>query len=71
MAVITQTTMDTPHQPPPSIQPPKDYFLTSFKLPDVSFWQDDPTTPQGINFEKMAQMTRGVIIRAGQNTVGR
>jgi len=54
--------------PEPSIQPPNNYFLTLFKLPDVSFWQDDPTTPQGINFAKMAQITRGVIIRAGQNT---
>ncbi len=60
--------MDTQHQPTPSIQPPRDFFLTSFKLPDISFWQDDPTTPGDINFEKMAQMTRGVIIRAGQNT---
>lgn len=41
-------------------------MLNYFKLPDVSFWQDDPTTSQGINFQKMAGMTRGVIIRAGQ-----
>ena len=59
--------MDQPHQPTPRIHPPREYFLTSFILPDVSFWQDDPTTPQGINFGQMAQMTRGVIIRAGQN----
>lgn len=59
--------MDAQYQPPPSIQPPKEFFLTSFKLPDISFWQDDPTTPANINFEKMSQMTRGVIIRAGQN----
>ena len=38
----------------------------NFKLPDVSFWQDDPTTPKPIDFQKMAQKTRGVIIRAGQ-----
>lgn len=56
------------HQPKPVIQPPGNYFLTNFQLPDISFWQDDPTTPQEINFVKMAQMTRGVIIRAGQNT---
>jgi lysozyme len=54
-------------QPAPIIQPPKEFFLSRFMLPDVSFWQDDPTTPDGINFTKMAQMTRGVIIRAGQN----
>ena len=59
--------MDQPHQPAPTIHLPGEYFLTSFKLPDISFWQDDPTTPQGIDFQKMAQMTRGVIIRAGQN----
>src|SRR5690606_39719293 len=38
-----------------------------FKIPDVSFWQDDPTTPPGINFTKMKTLTHGVIIRAGQN----
>lgn len=35
--------------------------------PDISFWQDDNTTPQGINFAKMAIQTEWVIIRAGQN----
>lgn len=39
-----------------------------FKLPDVSFWQDDPTTAPPINFQQMATQTRGVIIRAGQGT---
>jgi lysozyme len=38
-----------------------------YKLPDVSFWQDDPTTPLGINFTTMKSQTHGVIIRAGQN----
>lgn len=37
-----------------------------FKLPDVSFWQDDPTTPKPIDFRQMATQTKGVIIRAGQ-----
>lgn len=36
-------------------------------FPDVSFWQDDPTTPQGIDFVKMRTQTLAVIIRAGQN----
>ena len=35
--------------------------------PDVSFYQDDPETPQGINFVKMRQATDFVIVRAGQN----
>jgi len=38
----------------------------AYRLPDVSFWQDDPTTSRGINFETMSRMTDGVIIRAGQ-----
>jgi len=37
-----------------------------YKLPDFSFWQDDPTTPQGINFVETRKQTRGVILRAGQ-----
>lgn len=57
-----------PHQPAPLIHPQKHAVLNNFKLPDISFWQDDPTTTQGINFVKMAEMTRGVIIRAGQGT---
>lgn len=36
--------------------------------PDVSFYQDDPETPQGIDFNKMAKTAGYVIIRAGQNT---
>jgi hypothetical protein len=36
-------------------------------IPDVSFWQDDPTTPLGIDFAQMKQKTDSVIIRAGQN----
>ena len=35
--------------------------------PDVSFYQDDPETPQGIDFKKMAITAGYVIIRAGQN----
>ncbi len=35
--------------------------------PDVSFYQDDPETPQGINFIKMRESAGYVIIRAGQN----
>ena len=36
--------------------------------PDVSFYQDDPETPQGIDFVKMRVSAGYVIIRAGQNT---
>ena len=35
--------------------------------PDVSFYQDDPETPQGIDFIKMHVSAGYVIIRAGQN----
>ena len=36
--------------------------------PDVSFYQDDPQTPQGIDFIKMRKAGAGyIIIRAGQN----
>lgn len=35
--------------------------------PDVSFYQDEPTTPQGIDFVKMRASAEFVIIRAGQN----
>jgi len=56
------------YTPPPSIQPPNEFFLNYFKLPDISFWEDDPTTQQEVNFARMAQVTRAVIIRAGQNT---
>jgi lysozyme len=37
-------------------------------IPDVSFYQDDNLTPQGIDFRVMAAKSEGVIIRAGQNT---
>jgi hypothetical protein len=37
-------------------------------IPDVSFWQDDNSTVQKIDFVKMRTQTQGVIIRAGQNT---
>jgi lysozyme len=39
------------------------------KLPDVSFWQDDPTTADPINFGLMSTKTPAAIIRAGQGTV--
>jgi GH25 family lysozyme M1 (1,4-beta-N-acetylmuramidase) len=35
--------------------------------PDISFYQDDPETSQGIDFEKMKKSANFVIIRAGQN----
>lgn len=35
--------------------------------PDVSFYQDSPGTPQGIDFVKMNRATDFVIIRAGQH----
>jgi GH25 family lysozyme M1 (1,4-beta-N-acetylmuramidase)/uncharacterized protein YgiM (DUF1202 family) len=35
--------------------------------PDVSFYQDSPTTPQGINFVRLNQAADFVIIRAGQH----
>ncbi|HLO32523.1 MAG TPA: SH3 domain-containing protein [Anaerolineales bacterium] len=35
--------------------------------PDVSFYQDDPATPQEINFERMNESADFVIIRSGQN----
>lgn len=38
--------------------------------PDVSFYQDDPQTPQGINFIKMRESAYYVIVRAGQNLWG-
>ncbi len=40
--------------------------MNYYKLPDFSFWQDDPTTPQVINFTETRQKTRGVILRASQ-----
>lgn len=41
--------------------------MSKFILPDVSFWQDNPNTPKGIDFNKMKTQTSSVIIRAGQN----
>jgi lysozyme len=55
-------------RPTPIIQPRVQTVLTNFKFPDVSFWQDDPTTPQPINFQRMSSQTRGAVIRAGQGT---
>ncbi|GAB1472179.1 hypothetical protein MASR2M66_30570 [Chloroflexota bacterium] len=37
---------------------------------DISFYQDDPQTPQGINFAKMRANAYFAIIRAGQNLWG-
>ena len=41
--------------------------MTNVLGPDVSFYQDDPQTPQGIDFIKMRAHVGYVIIRAGQN----
>ncbi|GMV32325.1 MAG: hypothetical protein DYG85_00310 [Chloroflexi bacterium CFX1] len=38
--------------------------------PDISFYQDDPETPQGVNFIKMRQNAQFIIVRAGQNLWG-
>ena len=35
--------------------------------PDVSFYQDEPETPEHIDFVKMGKSADFVIIRAGQN----
>jgi GH25 family lysozyme M1 (1,4-beta-N-acetylmuramidase) len=35
-------------------------------IPDISFWQDNNTTPQKVDFVKMKNATDEVIIRAGQ-----
>lgn len=35
--------------------------------PDVSFYQDDPETPQGVDFAKMHAQSKFVIIRTGQH----
>ncbi len=39
-----------------------------YKIPDFSFWQDDPTTTQVIDFTQTRQKTRGVILRCGQGS---
>ena len=38
------------------------------QIADISFYQDKPTTPQGVDFHVMRQKSPAVIIRAGQNT---
>lgn len=38
--------------------------------PDISFYQDDPETPQGVNFVRMRENATFVIVRAGQNLWG-
>ena len=43
------------------------YGISMLILPDISFWQDDPTTPRGIGFTVMRKQSPAVIIRAGQN----
>lgn len=40
--------------------------MTNIIGPDVSFYQDDDLTPQGINFIKMREQTEFVKVRAGQ-----
>ena len=42
--------------------------MTNIIGPDISFYQDDNETPQGVDFVKMRTVTDWVIIRAGQNT---
>jgi len=43
--------------------------MTNVITPDVSFYQDDPATPLGVNFDVMRlNGAAGVIIRAGQNS---
>ena len=41
-------------------------ILDYYKIPDFSSWQDDPTTPSGIDFILTRQKTMGVILRASQ-----
>jgi GH25 family lysozyme M1 (1,4-beta-N-acetylmuramidase)/uncharacterized protein YraI len=41
--------------------------MTNLIGTDVSFWQDDPQTPEGIDFRKMRENAGYTIIRAGQN----
>ena len=45
----------------------KENIMANVIGPDVSFYQDDPETPQGIDFVKMKLSAGYVIIRAGQN----
>src|SRR5690349_7631969 len=47
----------------PDPTPPGNFVIG----PDVSFYQDDPETPQGIDFKRMKASAGYVIIRAGQN----
>ena len=41
--------------------------MTNVIGPDISFYENDPQTPQGIDFVKMKTLTDFVIVRAGQN----
>ncbi len=41
--------------------------MTNASGPDISFYQDNPTTPQRVDFVKMKTLADFVIIRAGQN----
>jgi GH25 family lysozyme M1 (1,4-beta-N-acetylmuramidase) len=41
-------------------------FTIKDVIPDISYYQDANSTPQKIDFVKMAKLTRGVMIRAGQ-----
>jgi len=45
----------------------KESTMANIIGPDVSFYQDLPETPQGIDFVAMRKKTNFVIIRAGQN----
>lgn len=44
--------------------------MTNIIGTDISFYQDDPQTPQGVNFAKMRANAEFVILRAGQNLWG-
>ncbi len=58
-AEFLRSTTGTPPPPPP----PGNFVIG----PDVSFYQDDPETPQGIDFKRMRASAAYVVIRAGQN----
>lgn len=42
-------------------------MMIRYRFPDVSMYQDDNSTPLGIDFAVMRQQTSAVIIRTGQN----
>src|SRR5690349_19163831 len=58
-AYLQLATGPAPTDPPP----PGNYVIG----PDISFYEDDPETPQGIDFIKLRAISGYVIVRAGQN----